>query len=731
MSLHDARERLRQRRRDSQRGSDGAGKRLRYEAAVERAQQNSLPPPPPAHYASALALLAQDDPTLHAHLSRLDPWQLAAVMEPATSLLVRAQVGSGKTTLLIAKVMWILRRLGADPESVLVLSFTHRAAEEIRDRIAAALPESAPELARLRVGTYHGLCLRLLREHLDPRETGRSRGFRLLDEQARLDLLGEIIAQEGLRISYKAKLDRRLDLLRQGQRLFGNMKSGDDIVRLAELYELRKRESDLMDFGDLLREGRRCALGLRDEQRPAFIIVDEFQDSDLEQLGLLEDWRGRDSSLFAVGDPAQVIYSWRGGSAALFDDFEQRFGGKTLALPRNYRSTSTILEAARSVLDPAIGGQELMAAREPGRLLRVRRHHDPVAEARHLAAVIQEDPRSRRIAILVRTREQMQPIAEQLEAAGLSVRLRERRSGHDPLRDWLLRWLRWLDSGAQAAAAASVLADSRFGFPSLKGRRLSPFADGPLEEALEVWLKGKPQDQGFLLSLRTQALECFRAPLQDPEELFSSLGLEHFLEPRSSRFQSRRRRVVAGLEMAAQHPGEGWVQRWRDALALGEDGASPHDESDLRRIDLMTMHSAKGLEFDQVFISGANRGMTPLAASFGDPEQEAEERRLFFVAMTRAKDELEIAWFGRPPRATASAEPSAFIDAIPGRLIEAESEEPAPQATSPYGPGVCVRHPRYGAGVVTAADGLRVSCTFPKWGEKSFSLTLCPLKIEE
>ncbi|MCB9831388.1 MAG: ATP-dependent helicase [Planctomycetes bacterium] len=732
MSLEDLRRRLRERRgraggraveqeRDEMAAAGAGGDEsfATVVAAARQARRRALPEPP----AVDLDALRAEAPLLARRLAELDPWQVAAVLDPARSLLLRAQVGSGKTTVLVAKLLALIERDRLPAERIAVMTFTNKAAAEIRDRVSQALGGAAL-MAGLQVGTFHGHCRSLLRRHLDPESSGRSRAFRLLDERSRLEVLRELIARDRLRIAYAARLDRRIERWRAGEALFGNMKRADDIEALHRAYEDEKRRRDLVDFDDLIALGRETARTLPAEARPAFIVVDEFQDSDPEQLALLEDWRGADGGLFAVGDPDQVIYSWRGGSADLFDDFARRFGGRELRLPRNYRSSETILEAARFVLGPLAASHDLVATRAEGAGIVVRQHHDPVAEARHIATSLR-DTLGLRVGILVRTREQMEPLREQLEAAGLTVRLRERRRAEDPLATWFQDHLDGLAGGSGAELARS-LGHPVFGFPGLAGRRLEA-AGADLATLLERWLPGSAADRCFLIETLTRARVALGATWSDPSSLLRALGIEHFLEPRSSRFEGRRRRVLGWLEAALVSAPADWLAFLRDLLVLGDEVTDRDDEEG---VELMTMHAAKGLEFDRVFISGANRGMIPLASSWGREEEEAEERRLLFVAMTRARDELEIGWFSRPPRAAAAAEPSPWLALIPDRLLRAEDPigVEGGEVDEAFGPGVLVRHPRYGEGVVLELRDGQVRCRFPR-GERSFSLTLCPLEI--
>ena len=347
---------LRKSLREHQRQRDATEPSTTAEALFpSRPQRRSSPAQPSDVQTAELIAMAERFPRLHASLARLNQQQLLAVLSDDNAALVRAQVGSGKTAVLVHKVLWLHLVQGVPMERIAVLTFTHKAAGEIRTRIEALAAETGqllPATAFWLTGTFHGVARALLRQALPIDELGWRSDFSVLDENARTTLCQKLIAQHGLTIRYQNRLSQRLEALRQGQTRMGAMKSDDDIRTLHTLLTAAKKQQNVLDFADLLD----AATWLLQEHPlavpPLRLVVDEFQDCDPRELAFLEALRASQPEMparfFAVGDPHQVIYAWRGSSPQLFDVIEQRLGCVRYELPVNYRSTGEILEGARA-----------------------------------------------------------------------------------------------------------------------------------------------------------------------------------------------------------------------------------------------------------------------------------------------------------------------------------------------------------------------------------------------
>lgn len=599
-------------------------------APTEVAEDTADPPPLTCAEAAddaRLEAVRTSRPRLHDSLRTLDGAQLAAVLSDEESLLVRAPVGSGKTTVLCHKVLYLHFVCGVPLRQMVVLTFTNRAAAEIRARLEAIAERPLPREELWLIGTFHGVARALLSRVLPVGQLGYGADFTVLDQTEQEELLTELIRSHRLRIGRRSTLRQRLRELGDGQ-----AEKGGDLARLATLLTQEKKRRNAMDFDDLIahatallpelgaasfRSGHTDGLDGDLAERsadpgaplpPRWLIVDEMQDCEPRELALLQRLRGATTRFFAVGDPHQAIYGFRGSAPEVFSQAEAAFRCRSLALPRNYRSTRTIVDGARAVLglQPAAsrGAAGLSATRSFGEPLLVRRHHDPISEALYLTDRIAELHRSgvpyRELAVLFRLRAQAEPIRAALTARQI-----------------------------------------------------------PCSES-------------------------------EPE---------------------------------AEEAGDA--------------------------VRLLTLHAAKGLEFRQVFLSGINDGLLPLGHRF-DIGADAEERRLLFVGLTRARDRVEISYHSRPHEAFASAEPSPYLACIPAALVTwdkgsaslsqpaitapdrptaaaAPASEPPAPAASPWQPGQQVRHARYGAGVVLTVASGTVHCSFGKLGERSFPLTLCPL----
>ncbi len=322
-------------------------------------------------------------------LEQLNQKQREAVLDDSNTCVVNANVGSGKTTVLIAKLLYLYYGKHVPYSQMIVLTFTHKAAGEIRRRLTvwegSLLPEQLTGF-----GTFHSVAYRLLKQSLPVEELGYSREFTVLLPEQELELAREIIRQEGYKIKYPARLSRRLEAVgRLGRRGMDSVegrrlgKLQDDIWELAEALDREKRKRNVMNFRELLVNGE--VLLRRYPLHPAWIVIDEVQDSDEQQLAFLDALRGRDAKLFAVGDPNQMIYGWRGSSINACFTLVHRYGARELTLPMNYRSGSRILEAARYFKQY---GDKLTGSRESSGQVRIRKAYDPLGEAYYLAEQI-------------------------------------------------------------------------------------------------------------------------------------------------------------------------------------------------------------------------------------------------------------------------------------------------------------------------------------------------------
>ena len=704
---------------------------------------------------------------------RLNEYQKTAVLDESPACVVNANVGSGKTTVLIGKILYLHLDRNVPLEKMTVLTFTNKAADEIVERLRKIKPDIAPDQVQ-GFGTFHSVALRMLKNSLPVEEAGWTKEFTVMDPDEETDLAMKIIQEHGLKVKYKNRLKKRLEQEYQNW-LAGKAESRyrDDLYRLYPLLAEEKKRQNKMSFADLLRVSTEL-LRLKnaepggehseeDSDRssgPAWILVDEVQDSDAMQIEFLEAMResgkGEPAKIFAVGDPNQVIYSWRGTGDNMFYLIKHRFGAKELTLPVNYRSNASILAAANRFLQ---FGNRIQGIREEEQRITVRNHYDPFQEAEYLAEKIQTLHRNgksyREIAVFYRLQSQSGILEKVFDRYGIPYELAVKKTLKDiPVLDWLVKVLRVSVNPADTQMAAEVLADPGYG------------------------------EESMYLRMTEFSVETGKRESVSAGELFAYFGLREALHPSSAGYQEDERLVMDFLEkMCAScnkemESGQGnftaAVCEFINSSALygmktdaGEkapgdisecEGAGPEpDEKDREaspdKVNLMTLHASKGLEFDTVFIIGVNQGMIPLRCK--DFEQEEEERRLFFVGITRAENNLELSWYTNPGEPGAVGEPSRYLRMIPEQLLNREGSgktESERSGESEGGDGrksdlhqlrkqvqeqirlkresvqkkekepkvIRVRHRKYGEGILISEDDMMIEAEFRGYGRKKF-----------
>ncbi len=531
-------------------------------------------------------------------LDGLDPEQRAAATADGP-LLIIAGPGSGKTRTLTYRIAHLIADRGLAAEGFLAITFTRRAARELRDRLAALCSSQGP--GQPTVTTFHGLGLRILREHHEA--AGLPPGFRVADEAVRLQVAAEVTGSE-----------------RDARTLLAGLADDPDGRAAQDKQALRRAlaERDLVDFDGLvelaaalLRGQPGVAAGLR--ARWPQVSVDEYQDIDAVQYGLLRLLGGDGSGLTAIGDPDQSIYRFRGADAGIFGRFGADFPGATsVELTRNYRSNPAIVTAAAQAIAPAtlVPGRTAVAARSgPADVVTLDEAAEEHAEAAWIAATIDRllggasfhsldsgraDGHEHGklglcdIAVLYRTDAQAGPLAQALTRAGLPFQKRshDRLAGRPGVAD-ILRQLRLPNPGDGGDVAAQLTA------------------------AVRALAAARGEHDASVTDIRAAG------------ELLAALA----------------RRCGADAE------------RFRAEIALGAetDALDPRAEA----VTLLTLHGAKGLEFDVVFLAGCERGLLPFRLPGSGPvtpEEAAEERRLLFVGMTRARERLLLSYAARRTR---------------------------------------------------------------------------------
>lgn len=715
-------------------------------------------------------------------LQRLNEYQKAAVFDESNACLVNANVGSGKTTVLITKVMYLHYEKQIPYEKMVVLTFTNKAADEIKERLYALEPEIAEEQL-WGFGTFHSVCLTMLKKMLPVENLGYTKEFMVMDPDEELEMAEQLILTYQLKIKYKNRLKKRLEQK--------NSKYQDDIEKLKALLKEEKRRQDKMTFDELLdntcklvkmsaeiEEVSKKNANLQDNENTgmqdiSWIIVDEVQDSDEKQLELIDCLKKTQTCFFAVGDPNQVIYSWRGSAFHIFYQLKTKYQATELTLPVNYRSSSEILAVARCFMQQ---GDTLQGGRENGDKIQIRNMYDSFQEADYLAGRIRELHASglpyREIAIFYRLQNQSEIFEHVFEKEGIPFEVSLKKTVKDiPVLDWLIKVLRFSVNPKDKSSGIAVLADKKYGdgMSVKEAEKTINILSETRKTQIEI-LKSENAKSGSDICEKMLEFSKVYASKQValPEDLWNYFSLEDYLHPTTASYVEDRTCVMDFLERMTiyqkeqqKNVVEGFSEFLNMASLYGMNILKKeiHNENDT--VKLMTLHASKGLEFSHVFITGVNYGLIPLQTkSF---EEEEEEQRLFFVGITRAKEHLELSYYTSPGQYRAAPGPSRYLRMIPGNLVEGQEKDKESSAThlqdlkrqilaergehrelqeagkisGGKNPSANtgtknisvgnetvttekrrVRHPKYGTGSVVREDDMMLTVDFDDYGEK-------------
>ena len=641
------------------------------------------------------------------HLEGLNPAQRAAVLAPAPQL-VLAGAGSGKTETLARRAIDLILARGERPERLLCITFTNRAAAEMRTRMAARLGGPAPHW----VGTFHACMARLLTEDAGALPD-LPRGFAILDAIRARALLGGVA---GIREPKElAQVFEAVSLLRNygvsGRQApprapaFARFEAAvlDRAVMLCPRYVAALRDQRALDFDDLLLLPAEAmtadaALAARWSGRWSEILVDEYQDTNTAQHRLLRLLASAHGRVFAVGDDAQAIYGWRGAEVAHIRRFGKDFpkAAPAIRLETNYRSTRTILAAANAVSakDPEVLRKTLTVAdpeRSAGAVIGLRGVETAedegravvswIARLRHAAPALP----LRECAVLVRAASVAEPILDALREAGLPAQIVSEREAEMPREiQAAIAWLRLALSRAARRGGAEewdAAADDAF-------RRACAMPKRDISGQAFARLRAFATDTAEPL-----ASAVSHAPLSEGERagFETVLGIARLI---ASGIASPKTRASAGLRLAAEESGlaralDGSAplrRAWATLLARADRLGSPAEFAEAAEfgaldtepegpdsVPVMTLHRAKGLEFDHVFMAGLEEGLFPNRRAEAEGTL-AEERRLFYVGLTRARLSLHLSWVAR--RRQWRSKPSRFIAEIPENLMGGALKQP-------------------------------------------------------
>lgn len=724
-------------------------------------------------------------------LTGLNNKQLEAVTLPPLSSLILAGAGSGKTRVLTTRIAWLIQTNQVSPTGLLAVTFTNKAAKEMLTRLTSMLPINTRGMW---VGTFHGLCNRLLRAH--HREALLPATFQILDTADQLSMIKRLMKamniddekfppkqvqgyinsckEEGLRANKVDAFDAHSQRLREIFEAYDNQCQRDGVADFAELllrcYELLERDAHIRGHY---------------QNRFKYILVDEFQDTNKLQYQWLKLLAGDDNTMFAVGDDDQSIYGFRGARVGNMRDFETDFNIQNIVkLEENYRSHSNILDAANAIISHNKNrlGKNLWTSAGAGEPVRVYEAYNDNDEAGFIVDEIKmlhsEGMELGEIALLYRSNAQSRILEHALFSANLPYRV------YGGLRFFeraeIKHALAYMRLIANANDDTALLRVINFPTRGIGARSLEQLQEVARAQNCSLWQAainkvgngnlGAKGIDGFVGLIRHMIDQAYGISLAELTELATNMSglMAHYQNEKEGedRIENLQELVTAAVAFTNQDFGnhsnvEGEIEGANQqdlltqflshaSLEAGEHQASVGNEA----LQLMTVHAAKGLEFKAVFISGLEEGLCPHEQSLYENSGLEEERRLMYVAVTRARQRLYLshAQSRMLHGQVRYGIPSRFLDEIPEGLLKRLNSKPAPkryesyaspsvhekaQATSsknslPWKIGQQVSHAKFGNGVVVSYEGnandMRIQVNFGREGLKWLALEFAKLQ---
>lgn len=636
-------------------------------------------------------------------LDHLNDKQRAAVAAPASDMLVLAGAGSGKTRVLVHRIAWLMEVEGLAPHNIIAVTFTNKAAKEMRGRIESLMGRS---LHTMWMGTFHGIAHRLLRAHYA--DVNLPDSFQILDSDDQYRLIRRVL--KSLNLDEKHWPPKQVQWYINGNKDEGlrphQIDTREDFTqqKMRDIYQAYQETCDrsgLVDFAELLLRAHELWVNnpkiLEHYQRRfRAILVDEFQDTNNIQYAWLRLLSGQDNNTMIVGDDDQSIYGWRGANVENINHFLRDYtGSETIRLEQNYRSTSTILKAANAVIGNNQGrlGKELWTEHNEGELIKVYAGFNEVDEARFIIARIknwlEQGNALQDCAILYRNNAQSRILEEALLHESIAYRIYggmrffERQEIKDAL-----AYLRMVNHPLDDAAYERVV--------NVPARGIGEKTVGQIREMARhnqqsMWQASMQMiAEKRLASRASNALQGFVQSILGMQEKFQPMTLEQQAdfaikqsgiyamyqaekgEKARARIENLEELVTACKQFETPEEAEDMTPLAaflaHASLEAGETQADSHQDA----VQMMTIHTAKGLEFPVVFIAGVEEGMFPSQMSNEEPGRLEEERRLCYVGMTRAMEQLYLTWaesrrlYGQDKYHTISR----FIKEMPSECME-------------------------------------------------------------
>ncbi len=735
---------------------------------------------------------------IKSNYSFMNNMQQQAVFTTEGPLLILAGAGSGKTTVLVNRIAYILQSGLCNPWNILAITFTNKAAGELKDRICAAVPEGGADIW---AATFHSTCARILRRYGD--RIGYSSHFTVYGTDDQKRLIKDISKQLGIddkRTPAKAviseiskakdKMQSPQDMLKQAE--FDSRKV--EIAKIYEIYQARLKTSDAMDFDDLLCNAvelfEQCPDILEFYQRQfKYIMVDEYQDTNKVQYKFVSMLAQKHGNICVVGDDDQSIYKFRGATIENILSFENTFkGAKVIRLEQNYRSTSTILDAANGVIsnNTIRKGKTLWTENPKGDKIELHTCDSERDEAMFVAKTIMDGVADGRkysdYAVLYRTNAQSNAIEQALSRSGIPHRII---GGHrfyerEEIRD-MVAYLQVVNNPHDDVRLSRIINVPKRGIGARTVQVAAEIAAGLGESIYSVIKEADSYPQlsraasklkGFV-SLVDGFLEAEESGDYTLAELYNLIiehtNYENYLKLEKENPEVRIENIEELssniIKFEEDYGDEADLSNFLEEISLLSDIDNYDSESD--SCVMMTLHSAKGLEFPVVFITGMEEGLFPSIASMMNPEEINEERRLAYVGITRAKQKLYLTktksrmLFG----STTFNKESRFVTEIPDELLEKTGEsrmfqtpagsaasigigskqksgyspakssfyqKPAIKSGTTYSVGDSVLHKVFGKGMIVSAEKMGndtlLEIAFEKSGTKKLMANFCKME---
>ena len=639
-------------------------------------------------------------------LSFLNPPQREAVVTTEGPLLVLAGAGSGKTRVITHRIAWLLQKKKVPPQAILAVTFTNKAAAEMKER---AVQLAGPRAQDVTLSTFHAFGAEVLRSHAQ--KLGWPKRFAIADMSDQISIVRRAMREH--RIDDRAFDPRKVLAMISKAKNEGRVPEpkpegqGDDYDLAAHVvfpvYQLALKAQGAVDFDDLivfparlLREHPKVRAAYH--ERFSYVMVDEYQDTNQAQLDLLKELVGERKNVCVVGDDDQCIYSWRGAEVRNILDFERTFaGGKVVRLEQNYRSTQVILDAANAVIakNPERRAKRMWTDKLGGRKIQLTVAPDENEEARwvghQVAKAIQDGLSPDEIAVLYRTNGQARPVEEALREKQVAYEVIGGQEFFDrrEVKD-VVAYLKLIANAKDDTSLLRIVNVPARGIGDVTLERLSSHAQAsgaPLWEVLKNAraVEGLPRGAAEQVEGFVSLIQRYRARFQKGNlaavtgELLKEVGFEAHARAGTQSLSAQDRKVRAVgqvLESLAAFEkssfGRGELLHYLNRLALDDKDDEDEAEHTQGRVTLMTLHGAKGLEWKLVFFIGMEEDLMPHGGMQGEAQNLEEERRLCYVGMTRAREKLVLTRAARRIKRGKEVErtPSRFLEDVPPDLLE-------------------------------------------------------------